>query len=275
MYNPTLKAEVRMLAVGVPKGTTANGLLCPFCQGGRSAERTLSITHRGDGICLYICHRATCGQAGRVFANGNVIGNASEQPVRTFKPRQWNGLSRSPNDEERYLLENQYGFSYREIMLNRISIVSENQEFAGRAVINIEGPRGQQRGHILRVLPGKEGKPKTLTYKVMNEPFAGWYQTQTSAHNKIVLVEDVFSAMKVARQFVCVALLGTHVTIENLFELLRYSDNIIVALDKDATKLALDYKQKFRFLAPQMQVAILEKDLKYCADAEIRERCNI
>lgn len=269
------KQEIRFLAKQTPKGTTSNGVLCPFCNGGKHAEKSLSLTVRSDGVGLYICHRASCAQAGRVFGNGNVLGSTtSEQQQSEFKPRVWNGETRSLNDDERMRLEHDFGFTYRELLRYRLSVVQEGN-FSGRLIAPILGPRGQVRGNIVRVFPGQEGQPKSVTYKELDEPFCGWFQTETSNRNKVVLVEDIFSAIKVARQFVSVALCGCNISQENLFELLKYTDNIIVALDKDATDRALKYKQKYRFLAPQMQVAILERDLKHCGDDEIKERCDI
>jgi hypothetical protein len=37
----------------------------------------------------------------------------------------------------------------------------------------------------------------------------------------------------------------------------------------------LRYKEKYKFIAPQLQVVILERDLKWLPDAEIREKINI
>lgn len=123
-------------------------------------------------------------------------------------------------------------------------------------------------------MPEHEGSPKTLTYKELDEPFAGWFWSDTSDPRRIVIVEDVFSAIKVARQYYTVCLCGTNISLDNIFEILKYSDNVVIALDKDATKKALEYKQKYRFICPNIQVAVLDKDLKYEPDDEIRRRVN-
>ena len=260
-------AQLKLLAKEIPRGTTANGQECPFCKGGKHGERALSITHRPDGVVLFICHRASCSKAGRVFVNGQVSVNLDINHGPEFKARPWTGNSRSLDSKERELLDQQYGLTFREINWHRLSMTED-----GRLLFKIVGPAGQLRGHILRTLPGESNLPKAETYKELNEPFAGWFWTETSSKKKIILVEDCLSAIRAARQFYSVALLGTNLSMDNMMELLKFSDHLVLALDKDATKKALDYQQKYKFIAPQLAVAILDKDLKHLPDNEIKER---
>lgn len=263
-------AELKLLCQKVLKGTTLNGQYCPFCKGGRHGEQALSISLRNDGVALFICHRASCSKAGRIFLNGNVSTNLEIQHGPEFKPRMWTGESRALNDKERELLDQQYGLTFREINWHKLAMADN-----GALIFEILGPAGQRRGYQLRALPGDTHIPKADGFKELNEPFVGWFWTETSSPKKIIVVEDCLSAIRAARQFYAVSLLGTNLSVDALFEILKFSDHVILALDKDATGKALAYQKKYRFLAPQLQVAVLDKDLKHETDEEIKRRIDI
>jgi len=262
---------IKFLAKTIRPETTQHGLDCPFCRGGRHGEKALTITRRRDGTALFICHRASCSRAGRVFVDGHVSINLEDPRFREFTPRPYDKASRALSDEERELIARSYSLTYHETNYYRLSIDQES----GRLVIPVMGPQEQFRGHILSNLPGATTKPKSLIYKILDEPFAAWFWPTTAKREKIVVVEDCISAMRVGRQYVAVALMGTNLNIENMLEILKYSDNMVLALDKDATQKALHYQHKYKFMCPAMQVAMLEKDLKWLSDAEITERVSI
>jgi len=256
---------VRLTCREVARNEQAGGKLCPFCRGGRHGERSLSVLTRYDGVSLYLCHRASCGASGRVLPNGNV--SSGELKPLGFEPRPFTEETRALNPEERELLGAMYGLTQREINWFGLTLTSKQ----GDLVIPISGPLGQKRGHITRPIKGNGGV-KGLPYKILDEPFKGWFWLEGSKPERIVIVEDAISAMRVARSFYSVALLGTNLSQEDMFEILRFSDQIVLALDKDATKKALEYQAKYKFLCPQMVVAILDKDLKYLSDLEILEK---
>lgn len=260
-----------LLAARVGKGLTRSGFVCPFCEGGRTGEKSLSITRRDDGTTLFICHRASCGRAGRIHGNGNVSHSAVGEQQVGFVPRVYTGETRQLNHSERELLSSTYGLMYSEVNYHRLSVDINT----GRLVVFVLGPKGQVRGRVLMNLPGKTAQPKSLIYKELDEPFNGWFWTDTSEPTKLVVVEDTISALRVARQFPAVALMGTNLSTETMFDLLKVSEHIVLALDRDATQKAIELRDKYKFIAPQMRVAILEKDLKWLPDSQIREKVDI
>ena len=266
--------QVRILCREVPANQQENGKLCPWCNGGRHGEKSMSIFTRHDGVSLYICHRATCGKAGRVLPNGNASGNATDKQVPVFYPRPFTGDSRKLTPEEVELIGALFGLTQREIIWHRLSMCKgQIGNDYNRLLIPIQGPKNQLRGHITSLLPNQRSdEPKVSTYRVLDETLLGWFWSEGSKADRVVVVEDAISAMRVARHYYAVALLGTHLSVDDLFEILKQSDNIVLALDKDATSKALDYQQRYRFIAPQMQVAVLDKDFKYCNDEEILTR---
>lgn len=261
--------ELKLLTRGMVAGQSQGGLLCPFCQGGRTGERTLSVHLREDGVVLFICFRATCGKHGRIHNNGNVV--ASDNPPNApkgFEPRWFKDETRALNKQEIETIWSLYGLTYEDIKRHRLSVGVSDE----RLCIPIIGVGGSIRGYELRVF-GKDlgGQPKTLHFKHKDEPWIGWFVPRLGAEagSPIVLVEDVISAMKVAHQYASVSLMGSHLGMQDLYEVAKVTDNIILALDKDATEKALALQKKYRFICPTMRVMILSKDLKYLPDGDI------
>jgi len=101
--------------------------------------------------------------------DGHISLNLEDQRLPEFTPRPFTGATRTFSQEERELIERSYGLTYRELNYFRLSI----DTVSGRLVIPIEGPASQFRGYVLSNLPGSTEKPKSLIYKVLDEPFAG------------------------------------------------------------------------------------------------------
>lgn len=262
--------EVRLLAQSVSKNQQLNGEICPLCRGGTGNEKSLNIYNRHDGIVFFICHRASCSWYGRVYANGNINSGHADGPANqpTFVKREFKGKTRQLNQDERDLLRAFYGLTYKEIGWYRLAIAEES----GRLVVPILGPNTQQRGVITRGLPTAQVEgPKADPYRVLDEIWQGWFWLAQSSFNQIILVEDVFSAMKAARFCTSIALLGTNLGLDALYEIMRFSDSIVLALDKDASSKALSYQAKYKFICPNLRVVLLDKDLKYKQDSEIKE----
>ena len=56
-----MSSDIQLLGSNLSEGETLR-VICPFCSGGMSAERTLSIT-RNEGL-VWQCFRAKCGVTG-------------------------------------------------------------------------------------------------------------------------------------------------------------------------------------------------------------------
>lgn len=248
---------IRVVASQVPKGASEAGVLCPFCNGGRSNERSMSITHRDDGVKLYICHRAKCGAAGRINPDGYVPPETPE--VKEFEPRFYAHETIDIDTDLRNHLWRTYQIGINDI--KRFDLKMEKPTL--RLVIPIKDSLGRGLGHESRMAWSMPG-PKTLHYKVKDVPWMGWFFWPTSDLKKgVLLVEDVLSAIKCCSVMPTVSLMGSHLTLAMLMEVLKDTDNIILALDKDATEKAWKFKKKFQFIAPSMRIMCLERDLKY------------
>ena len=106
--------------------------------------------------------------------------------------------------------------------------------------------------------------PKWYVYGSRNYPFI------CGGGDTAVVVEDCASACAVSNDFTGVALMGTSLPTEYISVLQKKFDNIIVALDRDATSKAFDIARELGYRS-KTRVVILEDDLKYFKPDEIRE----
>ena len=86
----------------------------------------------------------------------------------------------------------------------------------------------------------------------------------------LYLVEDAASACAVSEDYAGVALMGTSLPTEYISTLQNKFDNIIVALDRDATSKAFDIARELGYRS-KTRVVMLEDDLKYFKPNEIRD----
>jgi len=88
---------------------------------------------------------------------------------------------------------------------------------------------------------------------------------------KIVLVEDIISAIKVAGtyEYSVSPLFGSHISTRKLLTLRRYYDNITIWLDKDKEKESVKFAQKARDFGIKARSVITDKDPKEYSDSEI------
>lgn len=258
--------ELRLLATELYEHETRAGVVCPFCRGGRTGEGSLSITKLQAGAALYVCHRAACGRAGRVGEN---YGAHQASPVKLeFTPR----LYDSSGDVDVYR-----GSEPTE-WLGRFGIDSAEGAVPcrwnpanHRTVWEIRSSLGTLRGYELRAYRD-EDRPKTLHYRHTPEPWVGWFGANSDGRHVVVAVEDLVSAYKVSMAgYRSASLMGTNLNLDKLLDLLRVSDRIVLALDRDATDTAKKYAQRYALLAPEMVVLSLQRDLKYEDTTTIRK----
>ena len=158
----------------------------------------------------------------------------------------------------------------------------------GMYAMPIMPPTGaERRGVVLRrpwegspLYTGTAGGKKALTYQEKRGPLQAFYRAHGGAlYKPLVVVEDQLSAMKVAEVgFHAVALLGVpgetgELGADRVRELSTFQcDEVIMALDADATARALLFARKWGYSFKKLRVAILpERDLKDTPKAEISE----
>jgi hypothetical protein len=264
--------HLRHLAADILVGTTENKFSCPFCIGGANGDRGFVITRLTESEAVYCCHRATCGKAGRIACWGfrleQILCDPTSQPKSEFTPRVYTGRTGELGQEWSTEILGLYGLTVEESYWAnwRRDIGS------GRLVCPILGPTGKCRGQELRkskISSGDYG-PKTIHYRQSEEVWMGWYRR--SKTNPIILVEDIVSALKGSRHFQAGCLLGSHVSLDHILEATEVAKDqkIYLALDKDATDKAAHFIKKWKFVAANLVLQPLSKDLKLMTDEEIK-----
>lgn len=121
------------------------------------------------------------------------------------------------------------------------------------------------------------GAKKALTYQERRGPLQAFYKAHGNpVRAPLIVVEDQLSAMKVAEIGLnAVALLGVpgnngDLGADRVRELSTFpTEQVIVALDADATTNALLFARKWGYSFKKIRVAILERDLKDTPKSEI------
>lgn len=157
----------------------------------------------------------------------------------------------------------------------------------GRYLLFILDPKGSSRGVVARTPWANapfwtafppEG-PKAITYRSSWGPVQSHYGVHMGP---LVVVEDQISAIKLASHgYGSVALLGTPADVvgtyggsDRVAELAsraRTHDEVIVALDSDATDAAFMFVRKWGSAFRRIRVAILSRDIKDTPSGELEE----
>lgn len=250
-----LQKDITLLSLTIEPGTTER-VVCPACGGGSTAERSLAITKDELGVVLYKCHRASCGASGRVGGKGGVP-SPKKQRVRPYT-----GPMRVLEDVEFRFLEKKFGLPRTDLPYIRYS------ESLNRFMLPIMSPAFDVRGWVARSFTET---PKVLTFIHRDEPTMGWLYPRGGHKSPTIIVEDYFSACKVAMAgYTAVALNGVHIPPDGALEL-RGMDTLVMALDKGTMSQMLNLKARYGHLWKKVIIWKLDEDLKYESVERIRD----
>lgn len=235
-------------------------VVCPFCGGGSTHSKSMVIsTH--NGVVSYLCFRANCG------ARAGLSRNTLPEVARRKEPRYYTRPTVYPGPEQHAQIERLYG-------LEPGTVTGYNRE-TDRFLLTVRGPETPRRGVVAYSLSGES--PKSINYQeAVNEPFIHWAAALHADNSPVVVVEDWFSAEKVAQAgYLSVAILGTHLTADAVDEIASRRRPTVLAFDQDAYPKSLRYLAKYgeRF-SQGLTVWRLAKDLKYVELQRIQRAVN-
>lgn len=229
-------------------------MVCPFCQGGSSHEKSLALTHTDDGALLFICHRAHCGVRGSLGGTSIGSGERRQPPVRRESVPYREHIGHVPQE---VAAEVQFRWHFERFPDHwRWNYATE------RIMYPVLSPKAERRGYVARTLGGST--PKSLNYKeLLNQPWCHWASV---VGPRVWVVEDIASAERLAqRHQAAVSLVGVHAASDVVEEMLFVAGKrpIMVALDRDALRRSLDIASmlRLRSRAPVL-VSVLSKDIK-------------
>lgn len=238
--------------------------VCPKCFGGTDREHSLSIRFDEASGVHWRCFRSSCGYTGGPRGTRSVFASPKKEPRHYTRPI-------VPLSDKQYrLIEDKFGIEP--------GTIEGYNETDDRFLLGVYGPIGHNfRGYVVYSLSG--AKPKTLTYNLKSdEPFIHYAISPRYAPNDIVIVEDWFSAEKVATTDIAAgaAIMGTYLGQDHITELAsvakEWGAKVWLALDKDAYPKTLGYIARYREQFPLGLYAwSLDKDLKYESTGRITE----
>lgn len=247
-----IKHAVKLQATGLGTGSTMRGS-CPGCH-----RHTLYITRKREGLA-YMCHRASCGTKGYVESR-------SQEPETKVKKE-------APEVQSTALPEDVFMWLCQRYNLEPETIVNEGVVWwqkQERVLSPILGVTGRRYGYSARAVRSGFTGAKSLSV-VQDTSWPGGLFTRTSSDSSaLIVVEDPFSAYAAAEYgYRACALLGTHLT-EALEENLTLFQEVVIALDGDATDKGAAMTKRLGYM--NVRQIVLERDIK---DMSLHERSAV
>ena len=271
------RAQLALEGAALTPGESVR-LVCPFCGGGSSHERSLVLTLSDDGALLFVCHRAHCNSRGRL---GGSLGGFDI----TRKP--------SANAPRPFVAE----IKAEEILPVPAPVAEAISarwffdhtpaawRWSGdkrRLLLPVFSPTRQRRGWVGRAFEGQQYRiAKTLNYKeILDQPWAHWPQVYFQSR-VVYVVEDLISAERLcARGQTACALMGTHASGDVVDEILETAARdhapLHIALDRDALAKSFALKDE-GVLRHKWGIAarVLEKDIKDMTHKELNDWLSV
>lgn len=258
MKDPTQTARHNLIRATVRDAMINNDvpfrMVCPVCLGGSDHEECLSVWGANETTGV-TCHRAAC-DVGTYFFSW---GGATRRPVQVEEehklasPNVYGGRDLKRADLERW--------KYRD-RLSIQSLYHMAQVYGNRLGIEMRDAVGKTKGIVMRAL-NDTTQPKSLTYKYDRE-YNGmsWFLPHSNlACPYVIAVEDCLSALCLMQEgFPAVSLNGTGLGRGRLEEMLQYKWQVILMLDADATRKAIQYSTQYG--PDKVRVVRLTTDLK-------------
>lgn len=253
-------------------------MVCPWCCGGLGddkGKKTLGV-HRKPGVISYICYRASCNMHGSLNVSNLILGSEATTETKPTIPvgdlirskMQFQSLNDIQKDflKQRYFLEpsDVIGWYFVKNM--------------GRMWIPMYDMWHQVIGGNARSFSTGAKIKSIVVQNNLNHPKASWYRHRATEEigmrlmgdKTIWLVEDQISAIRASKYVDTVALMGSHVSelLITSIKAVQY-EHVVIALDKDAYALSLNYRNKYAELFKSFRVAQLPKDIKDMTPTEL------
>lgn len=244
---------------------------CYACGG----TNTLSITNIG-GVTSYHCFRASCKNSGSTKTA--ITTEVLERAIR--------GTILQSSKQRFVIPEYFVEARTREEVLLYLASVNSLEAYLDRRVEIMYDPRqhravfmikheGEYYGAVGRSLDSRV-KPKWFVYGNSGVLFRVQCDIRDNMEIykvplEVALVEDCASCCSSSHVLDSIALLGTNLAQSSLLQLAKY-DTVYICLDKDATSKSIEMHRTLSYYVKDVQVRILERDLKYLSKEEINDK---
>lgn len=271
--------EIENITLDLEDEGQSGNVICPVCEGGNSKEPSFAVKRSGTKI-LYLCRRATCGVKGYITTGFSCFSKPScSASAFNAKRNKYYGPTIDLSKEMKFEIQRNWHLTDEEIARSGLleAPLTEGSKFkANRLFIPVRGVDGGDNGAVLRTINGDS--PKTLNYIFDGTPVPkdiSWQLGRRSTRN-LLIVEDSISAIRGSTYLDSVALLGTNLTQEKVYEIIAMEyDKYFLALDKDATVKALQISRDVGFMFEgRLKVLSLNRDIKNMTRDELRSFVN-
>ena len=120
--------------------------------------------------------------------------------------------------------------------------------------------------------PKSKENSKWINIKQLGREDIYFVVQKPMSFDKVVLVEDILSAIKVGRVVNTIALLGSYIS-DDLILFLKTKE-IYIWLDKDKTVAAIKYFMRLRATGIKTHLRVTSRDPKFYLEEEIRRKIN-
>ena len=260
------------MALSLVQYETTYREVCPYCDGGDSADRgSFSITRDPRGIVFH-CFRAKCGAHGFVpvgAVSASLDYHVPDKPE--YEPKHYYRDLQPLSGKITDWLCTKFHLTPEEIQNNGWKFADQDQ----RVYMPIFNALGENTGAVLRDYTGVE-KKKTILYhwRPTTHSAGHWPRITDTAmlqHRPVVLVEDIVSAIRVARHCPAVALIGTEPSVDLIKYLVPRYRRVVLALDPDAYGRSMKHWRTYGLYFDNFEPIKLLEDPKDLSHDDLKE----
>jgi hypothetical protein len=257
-----MRNKIKLEALDLPLGNTTYSISCPVC----GQAGSFSVTRIRDGL-LYNCFRASCSCRG--FIPSVASSTYNERELVPKKAKEFKGeLSPLSGAICNYLQES-YEIDKDVAEANGWKWDSTNE----RLYMPTHNIFGTSTGAVCKKLPWSlyEG-PKAVNYPAGNIDVGLHFPAYCEfSGDRVVVVEDIISSVKVSMIENCCALLGTNMNEGQASLLATQFNSVVFMLDPDAQNKSVSMARKYGAMFKEARAIALDDDPKDAALDKLRE----
>jgi len=249
-------SAIKLEAIELEQGISKR-VVCVFCGGGTTHEKSMSLTRTDDAI-VYHCFRDKCKRRGVVTSKGGFASSTvSKADIKSIN---------NPYTGPTFVLsDNTKKFLCNKFYLDEDDLRGWRETDQQDVLMPLRDRYGSRYGYIDRRyigLNGSERVPKSINrYENRDVPNLHFPQAVNNNVTTIVLVEDVVSAHRFSKYIPSAAMLGTNLDKRAAVHLRQIGiQNVLFFLDADANKTAEHNRKTHSLLFDQCAAAIRDTD---------------
>ena len=261
-YQTIITSENLTLFVGESSRKQA----CPAC--GKKGDFSVTKSERG---LVYRCWRVKCGIVGFIKTDDGDWGYVAKKKVVSKRYPYIGEICQLPDKASSFLFK-KFGILEVELRRNKVMWCPITK----RVMYSILSSDNKVLGYVARIYKEINERKCTIgTSKAKifwhnkddDEPSIAFPFCTKKCEGKIVLVEDIPSAIRLARHTKSIALMSNTIPANALSYLSKYT--VYIVLDEDATSQSIKLKEKYSLFFKECKIIAITKDPKDMSEIEL------